>query len=128
MRKPSKQLTPINPKMGLVNTTIFPPKGFFFRQVELNWETTQEIAMSGLHGAARALQMVRANNPASGLNPSFAACLEDIKNYTCRRLNYDERWCGLPPAEIQTQEALKQAGRRSRKVAGCASCGKRRKP
>ncbi len=114
-------------QVQLINLTSFPPNGYFYREVSLNWETTQEIAMGGLERVVRALQMVRANNPASNLNPSYEACMTDVKNYTCRRLNYDERWCGLPPEEIQTQNALKQVGRRSRAVKGCASCGKRRK-
>jgi hypothetical protein len=82
--------------------------------------------MAGLGAVARALQMVRSQNPEANLDPSYGACLEAIKRYTCHRINYDPRWCGLPPEEIQTQAALKQAGRRSRRVQGCASCGKRR--
>lgn len=126
MRRQRQQAS-VDPRMKLVNTTHFPPGGWQYKEPSLHWSTTSEIAMGGLDVATRALQMVRANNPESGLNPSYEACLEDIKNYTCLRLNYDPRWCGLPPEVIQTQEALKQVGRRSRGIQGCASCGKRRK-
>lgn len=117
----------VDPKVQLINTKDFPPGGWQFRQAELNWSTTSEMAMAGLGAVAKALQMVRAQNPSSGLDASYSACLEAVKAYTCHRINYDTRWCGLPPSEIQTRSALRQAGQKSRKVQGCASCGKRRK-
>lgn len=116
----------VDPKMQLINSKDFPPGGWQYREPSLNWSTTQEMAMAGLHAVASALQMVRSQNVASGLNPSYAACLEAVKAYTCHRIKYDPRWCGLPPEEIQTRSALRQAGQKSRKVQGCASCGKRR--
>lgn len=123
---PRQKQLPHDPKIQLVNTADFPPGGYQFREPSLNWSTTSEIAMGGLDSTVRALQMVRAQNPDSGLNPSYGACLEAVKEFTCKRLNDDPRWCGLPPEEIQTREALRQVGRKSRGIKGCASCGKRR--
>lgn len=125
-RKKATTIT-VDSKMQLINSKDFPPGGWQYREPSLNWSTTQEMAMAGLGAVAAALQMVRAQNPASGLNSSYKACLEAVKKYTCHRLNYDPRWCGLPPSEIQTRSALRQAGQKSRKVQGCASCGKRRR-
>jgi hypothetical protein len=107
-------------QISLTNLTQFPPGGYRYREVALNWEMPQAIAMLGLDDAVKALQMVRAQNPASGLSPLYADCLEAVQRYTCARLNNDPRWCGLPPAEAQKID-------RSQAVSGrrCHSCGRR---
>lgn len=107
-------------QITLLNTTSFPPKGWVYFEPELNWRNPDPLNGEGIHHAAKLLQMVRAQNPQANLDPSYAACLEAIKNFTCARLGYDERWCGLPPAEAQKlSSAHPVSGRR------CASCGRR---
>lgn len=107
----------------LINMTNFPPGGWKYREPSLNWELPRDIAMLGLDDAVQALQMVRAQNPAADLSPSYKDCLEAIKLYTCVRLKYDPRWCGLPPAEQQkVNEARTPKGVSFRK---CAGCGRR---
>lgn len=101
----------------LINLREFPPHGYLYREPSLNWSMPRETAMLGLPDAARALQMVRAQNPSSGLDPGYEACVDAIKAYTCIRLNFDSRWCGLPPAEEQRVQLVKAKKRR-----GCASC------
>lgn len=102
----------------LTNLREFPPHGYIYREPSLNWEMPREVAMIGLREAAQALQQVRLQNPASGLDPNYAACVEAIKTYTCVRLKYDPRWCGLPPAEEQKLNALKYPQSKR----GCAGC------
>lgn len=100
----------------LTNLQDFPPGGYLYREPELDWSASPELALMGIDAVASALQMVRAQNPASGLNPSYAACLEAVKLYTCHRIDYDPRYCG--PRTIVPKEST---GRRR-----CASCGGRR--
>lgn len=104
----------------LTNVRDFPPGGYIYREVSLNWINPEPL--QGLEHAAMLLQTVRLNNPASGLDPTYSACLEAVKLYTCTRLDYDPRFCGLPPEEMQAiAGAPKSTPRR-----GCASCGRRK--
>lgn len=107
-------------EMTLLNMTAFPPKGWVYFEPSLNWRNPEPLNGEGISYAAKLLQIVRAQNPAANLDPSYAACLEAIRRYTCHRLKYDSRWCGLPPAEAQKQSAAYPSTRR-----GCASCGRR---
>lgn len=102
----------------LTNLREFPPHGYVYREPSLNWEMPSEVAMIGLVEATNALQQVRLQNPASGLDPSFRACREAIMRYTCARLKYDPRWCGLPPSEEQKRS--ESVARKGRKCAGCS--------
>lgn len=106
-------------EISLINLTKFPPGGYKYREPSINWVMPSEIALIGLDDAVRALQMARANNPSSGLDPSYSACLEAIKKYTCTRLNNDPRWCDLPPEELQKRSSIGMIGR------PCAGCGRR---
>lgn len=99
--------------MTLTNLNQFPPGGYRFFQPEINFHVPKDLAMIGLYDVARALQIARAQNPASGLDPSFEACVEAIKLYTCVRINGDPKFCGPQPAETPKT-----------KRAGCASCGR----
>jgi hypothetical protein len=109
--------------MTLLNLTNFPPGGWKYFEPSLMWRNEDPLNGEGLDAAVKMLQMVRAQNPASNLDPSYAACREAIIAYTCTRLKYDPRWCGLPPAEVQRQESLLPKGVNARRR--CASCGRR---
>jgi hypothetical protein len=101
----------------LITDTVYPPGGFRYREVAVNWEAPRELALLGLDAVAEALQRVRVQNPQAGLNPDYDACVEDIKQYTCARLQYDPKWCALPAGEQQKLTAG-QAARR------CGGCGR----
>lgn len=102
----------------------FPPRGFIFRQPEIKWQVPQETAMLGLRDAARALQMARAQNPESGLNPDYFACERAIRDYTCERLKSNPemlaKFCGDIPEEL----SLETKQRKTRGARKCASCGR----
>lgn len=106
-------------KVTLLNLTNFPPGGWRYREVALNWTNPDPLNGEGFDHAVKLIAMVRAQNPAANLDPSLGACAKALVEYTCKRLNYDPRWCGLPPLE---QQAINEryAPRR-----GCASCGRR---
>lgn len=105
--------------MNLTDRTHFPPHGYLYREPGL-WECPRELAMLGLYSVARALQIVRIQNPTSGLDPSYEACVEAIALYTCTRLNNDPKYCGdpnSPPAKAQA--------RGHSKPRKCPGCGRR---
>ena len=109
--------------MTLLNLTNFPPGGWKYREVSLSWVNPDPLHGEGLEHAIKLLQSVRAQNPASNLNPSYGACRDAIILYTCTRLKYDPKWCGLPPAEIQRRDSSLPRGVNSKRK--CASCGRR---
>lgn len=103
--------------MTLTETSIFPPGGFQYFEPEINWRCPRDTALIGLSNVARALQIARANNPWSGLNPSFESCLQAVKDYTCKRLNYDPRFCGPQPA---SQQRIDHSRPTNGRCAGCS--------
>lgn len=111
--------------MTLLNLTNFPPGGWKYREPSLNWTNPDPLNGIGLDAAVKMLQTVRLQNIEAhpNLDPSYAACREAIIAYTCHRLNYDPRWCGLPPAEVQRIASSLPKGVSSKKR--CASCGRR---
>jgi len=110
--------------MTLLSVTKFPSGGWKYREPSLNWTNPDPLNGEGLDHAVKLLQSVRAQNPAANLDPSYAACRDAIVQFTCARLKYDPRWCGLPPAEVQRRDeaAMPRGVGRKRK---CASCGRR---
>jgi hypothetical protein len=58
----------------------------------------------------------RKNNRASGLDPSWQACVDALDLYTCTRLNNDPKWC-VAPADPVMLAAVKSRSQ------GCAGCG-----
>lgn len=105
--------------MTLINFRDFPPGGFRYREVSLgNWENPDKFL--GLDKATQNLQIVRAQNPASGLDPSYEACRSAIMEYTCKRLRYDPKFCGAPPSDFVEPHSswLPKVGGRK----GCAGC------
>lgn len=110
--------------MSKLISSKFPPGGFIYREVSVNWHTTPELAMLGLKEVARALQIVRIQNPMAGLNPDFEACVADVEAYTCARLHDDPRWCG-EDVTIATS-TIARSGASTKQPKKCASCGKRR--
>lgn len=109
--------------MTLLNLTNFPPGGWLYREVTIGYSNPDPLNGEGLDYAVKLLQQVRANNPASNLDPSYSACRDAIVAYTCHRLKYDPRWCGLPPAELQKVSSALPKGVTARRK--CASCGRR---
>lgn len=108
----------------LTNLREFPNGGFLYYEPSLNWRVPTSLALIGLNEVVMALQIVREQNPASGLDSSFKACLEAVKLFTCARLNFDSRWCGeVDPETILSLQSSAVPSRRSR---GCATCGRRR--
>jgi len=114
--------------MTLTNLTDMPGGGYGYREPAIGFEVKlySELALTGLQRVAQALQQARANNPASGLDPSYEACLEAIKQWTCARFAQSPkalaRFCGGPDVTqaVQTHDASRPLPR------GCASCGRRR--
>lgn len=104
-------------KKTLINTRDFPPGGYLYREPELNWVAPEPL--QGLEHTARQLQMVRSQNLAAGLDPSYDACVDAIKDYTAHRLNYNPKWCGTPPDPVDA------SGNPVKKTYGCKSCGRR---
>lgn len=102
--------------MTLTELKAYPPGGYSYFEPEINWRCPKDIALIGLNDAARALQVARANNPWAGLDPSFVACRQAIMDYTCKRLNYDPKFCGPQPVS-----ALNADNSRAQRV-GCAGC------
>lgn len=108
-------------RVTLLNFNNFPPKGWVYREPSLNWPPKGFDFLRSFDVIVGEMQMVRAQNPASNLDPSPNACAKALVAYTCARLQYDPRWCGLPPLEQQAINArYPEHGRR-----GCASCGRR---
>lgn len=113
--------------MTLTNLSKFPPSGYLYSE-NINgklWKATPEMALLGLDTVARALQIARIQNPLAGLDPSYDACVESIKLFTCARLNYNPLYCGedAPPEVLLVASNGSVPVKRKR---GCASCGKRR--
>ena len=102
----------------------FPPGGYAMREPSIGFYLPpfSELPMQGLEFVALALSTARAQNPASGLDPSYAACLEAVKQYQCARFTNKEavdRFCTSDtPAPVQRDA--------SRPFTGCRSCGGRR--
>lgn len=106
----------------LTNLKDFPPKGYIYREPSLNWEATPELALMGLDAVARAVQIVRIQNPGAGLNPSYEACVDDIKAYTCARLKNDPRFCASLDGGVVEQTTTVRRKKTQKK---CKSCGRR---
>jgi hypothetical protein len=107
--------------MPLIDTTKTPPKGFFYREVAINWKTPDSMLPFGM--VVRQLQTVRAQNPHAGLDPSYGACAKAIDDACCLRLHNDPAWCVTeqdPVAVAKQQEAIKRKSN-----SGC--CGSRKR-
>lgn len=117
--------------MTLTNHTEMPPAGYLYREESLGWETPRDLATQGMRAVAQALQRVRAQNPTSGLDPSYEACVRAISEYTCARLAETRQltyFCGGEARTQQEKAALEAAKKRAeQRVTGCASCGGRRR-
>lgn len=106
--------------MKLINTTDFPRNGWTYREVSINWENPDPLNGNGFSYAVGLIQQARANNPASGLDPSYEACAEALSEYTCRRLRNNPKWCTGDPEVIRMRaEAAAQSK-------SCGSCGGRK--
>lgn len=104
--------------MKLINTSNFPKSGWTYREPSINWTNPDPLNGEGFDYAVRMIQQARANNPASGLDPSYEACAEALSEYTCRRLNNNPKWCTGDP-EVMKAQAAAIASR------GCGGCGKK---
>lgn len=117
--------------MRLTNTSDFPPHGFQYYEPSLDWRAPHDLALQGMPFVAKALQMVRAQNPASGLDPSYEACVTAISEFTCARLaQWPDKlahFCGGEPVTEQEKAAAAAAQRVASAPRGCASCGGRRR-
>jgi hypothetical protein len=113
--------------MTLLNQNDMPPHGYLYFEPALNWRAPKELALQGLPFVAKALQLVRAQNPASGLDPGYEACVRAVGEYTCARL---ARWpkvlkqfCGGVAATEQERVQLEVAEKEAGRPRGCAGCG-----
>ena len=95
----------------------FPAKGYQYFEPELKWRAQNELAMIGLDAVAKALQIVRIQNPGAGLNPSYDACVEAIMAFTCKRL---PKYCAQPEVPSVAGQAI-----RGKKQKKCKGCGRR---
>ncbi len=117
--------------MTLTNLSEMPPGGYAFRDVAVSLYIPpgSALALQGLRFVVEAVQMARANNPGAGLDPSYEACLADVKRYQCARFAHDAKllayFCGMEAGEVETVvvDASLPVPKRKR---GCASCGRRR--
>lgn len=105
--------------MTLTNLNEFPPGGYQYKEPSIGWVAPKELTMIGLIDVARALAVARAQNPASGLDPSLSACLEAVKDYTCVRLHNNPKYCGPQPAVSEVDHSRAMKGPRQ-----CATCGR----
>ncbi len=104
--------------MTLTNLRDMPPGGYRYREPSINWVVPNPFLPIDM--VAQELQKARANNPFAGLNPSFNACLDAIKAYTCARLNFDPKYCG-PKSGTSPVSAVQ--GSFGIPIAGCGTCG-----
>ena len=115
--------------MKLINLTEMPPRGYQYYEPSLDWRVPNDLASQGLRMVAEALQRVRAQNPASGLDPSYEACVEAIGVYTCQRLapwpKVQKHFCGGTPMTDQ-ERYQQEAQERAVTSHGCAGCGRSR--
>jgi hypothetical protein len=117
--------------MTLTNRTDVPPGGYTYMEPSLGWEAPAQAVYEGFNAVVRAMMKVRAQNPASGLNPSREACILALSEYTCARFAKTPKlllhFCGGEPVTQQERAALDAARRAAVGPAGCASCGGRRR-
>lgn len=112
-------------ELVLTNRKNVPPDGYIYYEASLGWRMPKEVALTGLREAALALQQARANNPGSGLDPSYDACVEAIGAYTCARLANKPRLLSkFCSGGVVAEEQLRRAAAR-RENGGCAGCGRR---
>ena len=104
--------------MTLIELNQMPPKGYPYFEPSINWRVPDPFQTIDV--VARQLQMARVQNPASELNPSYEACLEAIKLYTCVRLKGHPKFCG-PQVSSENQPWPSSVGR----MQGCAGCARR---
>lgn len=102
----------------LIELNVFPPGGYPYFEPSINWRNPDPY--QDIKTAARLLQRVRAQNPAAGLDPSYEACLDAVRVFTCARLHGNPKFCMevdgsgnyvLPPGSIPI------------KAKRCAGCG-----
>ena len=103
----------------LIDTNKFPPGGFPYREAALNWTAPNYGLPFSM--IVEQIQAVRAHNPASGLNPSYAACALALETYTCARLKCDPQWCWSEEGRMAA--AVRRA---ASTPLPCATCGGRR--
>lgn len=88
--------------MPLIDRNKVPPGGFQFYEPSLKWRAPNPLLP--IEFVAEQLQIVRVQNPFSGLNPTLNACLKAIDDAACERLGNDPAWCvsdQMAPAVIQ---------------------------
>lgn len=114
--------------LTLTNLREMPPRGYIYHEVSIDWRTPPDLALQGLETVARALQIARAQNPKAGLDPSYEACLEAVKRYTCKRFVGQPKMLAKFCADIVNGEmvAMVSSGATPRRP-GCASCGGKRR-
>lgn len=83
--------------MILTELSKFPRGGYQYREPSINWVAPDPSI--GLVEVTKQLMQARAQNPASGLNPSYQACYDAIRRFTCARLNNDPLWCSPEKGE-----------------------------
>lgn len=112
--------------MTLTNRREFPPRGYEYFEAALNWRAPSELAQQGLKAVAQALSIVRAQNPAAGLDPSLEACVRAVSEFTCARLaqwpKVQRHYCGGGAQTEQERLAeanLRHAVENPRRCAGC---------
>lgn len=115
----------------LTNLTEQPPFGYRYHDPVIGFQTTPEMAQSGLEVVAKALQKAREQNPSFNLDTSYEACVEAIKAYTCRRLKPTPRifqkFCTDPEAEAEARERRSIVfGSSGAHVRTCRGCGGKR--
>lgn len=108
--------------MPLRDRNQMPPGGFPFKEPSLKWPSKKWNPFRDFWTIVGEIQMVRVQNPASGLDPSRRTVAQALDDYTCGRLQNSPRWC----KGTKEQEAQEQAARNSTKRKSCSTCGKKK--
>lgn len=101
------------------NKNIFPNGGWVYRErIAKTYLNISDMGL-GFDAVVRLISKARSNNPGSGLSAAYEKCAEALEAYTCKRLNYDARWC-------VTADNQKVAIATKRKCAGCGAKKKKK--
>lgn len=105
----------------LVTVNKLPPQGWIYREVIGGRSWTNPDTMLPFWDVVTVIQRARGNNPSTQLSTNAQSIARDLALYTCRRLNYDSRWC-------VTAVTAEEAALAVKKGKGCSGCGgKKRK-
>ena len=102
----------------LIELNKMPPGGYPYFEPSINWRAPDKFQTWDV--IAHQLQVARAQNPAAGLDPSYAACVEAVKLFTCARLHFDPKYCGEANGTTTLYAASSSVPAKGPRCGGCA--------